>query len=219
MDRPNDTDAGSHTERRYRELARELIRQARRSAASTDAPSPQTSREGAPKRSPASGPLLRLRVRGRSMAPLLRPGDTVWMEPAAPSSLKRGDLVVVQRAGEWVTHRLVARSGNRWHTKGDNLRYPDPPVTGQAILGRVVAIERNGLRIELQGHRWRMINRALGWIGWLETRCFTAAQWSKRHLFGGELPPALRVLSRLVTAPPRWCVRLVRRKLSERVLG
>ena len=215
--RRDDTDRSSHIERRYRALVLELTRHAQRSTGGAETLSDQTfdgevSQQG---RSPAF--LLRLRVRGGSMVPLLRPGDVVWVEPVTPSALKRGDLIVVQRQGTWVTHRLVARQGGKWQVKGDNLRHPDPPVTDEAVLGRVVAIERDGLRIDLRELRWQLLNRVLGWIGWVEVCSFAMAQRWKHRLFRGRVPPVLRVLAGLATALPRRVMQWVLRRLDRRM--
>jgi len=78
------------------------------------------------------GERVRLNVAGNSMAPLCNLGDAVWAEPAVPASLRRGDVIVVRRAGGLVTHRLVALGDGEWYTKGDNARHLDPPVTADA---------------------------------------------------------------------------------------
>jgi len=113
---------------------------------------------------------LRLRVAGASMAPLLREGDAVWVEPAAVTELRRGDVLVVRLAGDFVTHRLVGVDAQGWHTKGDNAAMPDPPFAPEAILGRVSAAERRGRTIDFRHPSWRLRNRALGWLGHWEVR-------------------------------------------------
>lgn len=89
----------------------------------------------------AEGPLA-VRVRGGSMAPLLRDGDRVEIAPARwPLP---GDLVAFEAAdGRLVVHRLL---GYRWTagglacvTQGDAGPAPDSPVPRGRLLGRVVA--------------------------------------------------------------------------------
>ncbi|MFQ5596360.1 MAG: S24/S26 family peptidase [Anaerolineae bacterium] len=128
----------------------------------------------------AEGNPIRLKVTSNSMAPLLRAGDAVWAEPALPASLRRGDVVVIQHAGGLVTHRLVAVGDGEWLTKGDNTRRLDPPVKANAILGRVVAIERGGDRIELRGRQWAIVNRLMGLASWWGARFFRAGRQVKR---------------------------------------
>lgn len=101
-DRRDETDGGSQTKHRYRAVALELTREVQRSAGAAEPASVRSLDAGISKPEGASAPLLRLRVRGDSMVPLLRPGDAVWVEPVMPSALKWGGLVVVQREGSWI---------------------------------------------------------------------------------------------------------------------
>lgn len=152
---------------------------------------------------------LRLHVVGWSMMPLLRPGDAVWVEPAGPASLRRGDLVVTWRGGELVTHRLVAVDHRGWHTKGDSQRHADSPVVAEAVLGRITAIEREGNRIELDSRRWRTINCWLGWLGWWEARLLQVGRRLKVRVPGAEPRLWTSVLASLITAPFRVLTRLL----------
>ena len=111
---------------------------------------------------------LGLHVTGYSMIPLLRPGDVVMAQPVEWHRLCRGDLVVVRRPDDVITHRLVAVGEQDYLTKGDNCCSADAPVSPAAILGRVVAIERGNVRVDLQGRRWTWVNRWLGKVGWWE---------------------------------------------------
>ncbi len=113
---------------------------------------------------------LSLHVLGHSMAPLLRPGDVVMAQPVSLESLRQGDLVVVHRPTELITHRLVAVDEQGWHTKGDNCHQADTPIRAPAILGRVVAIERGCARLDLTSLGWARVNRWLGWLGKWEAR-------------------------------------------------
>jgi hypothetical protein len=127
------------------------------------------------------GGTLRLTVVSDSMTPLLLPGDGVLVAQAAEAELRLGDLIVVRRAGELVTHRVVGRACGRWLTKGDNLRTLDPPVVSSDLIGRVVAIERQSARTDLETGRWRRVNGLLGWLSWWEARVYRAA----RRVSGG----------------------------------
>lgn len=84
----------------------------------------------------------RLPVSGSSMLPALWPGDVLDVRRSAV--IRPGDLVVFQRYGRLITHRVVACTSDLVTTKGDRLRYPDEPVTASEILGRVVGVERCG---------------------------------------------------------------------------
>jgi hypothetical protein len=108
----------------------------------------------------AGGP-LRLLVRGRSMAPLLRPGDSVELRPADLALLRPGVVLVVEAGDGLLTHRLQrAADGCLW-LWGDALPAPDPPVDVAALLGVVVARVRKGRRLSLEGQAWALLGRAL----------------------------------------------------------
>jgi signal peptidase I len=110
-----------------------------------------------------------LTVVSNSMAPIIQPGDRLQVVPVSPHLLRCGDVVVFRWAGKLVTHRLVGRRNQQWYAKGDNVANVDPPISAEAILGRVVAIERGSgstHRVDLQSLKWRIINRVMGWVGW-----------------------------------------------------
>ncbi|MEA3397169.1 MAG: S24/S26 family peptidase, partial [Chloroflexota bacterium] len=91
-----------------------------------------------------SGP-LRLRVRGLSMTPTLRPGDEVLTEPVEAAALHPGDWIVVQANGGPFIHRFLGCTPEgQLLTKGDAHRAPDPPWPPEALLGRAVALSRAG---------------------------------------------------------------------------
>lgn len=114
--------------------------------------------------------LLRLRVNGSSMAPLLQAGDVVQVEPTQPERLALGDLVVVRRERDFVTHRLVDKSSQAWVTKGDNCAYLDPAFEISAVVGRVIVIERRGFRVDLRSRKWHNANHWLGNLARMEAR-------------------------------------------------
>ncbi|NTU66184.1 MAG: hypothetical protein HGB05_22945 [Chloroflexi bacterium] len=119
---------------------------------------------------------LRLTVTSDSMRPLLQAGDVVVVQPVDPHILQPGEVMVVQRGGEWITHRLVAVDGRGWHMHGDNTRYADEPASAAEIVGRVIAIERGGQTIDLQQPRWRAIDRRINRVQRLQLRVLGAAR-------------------------------------------
>lgn len=119
-----------------------------------------------------NGQHTRIRVTGQSMLPVLRAGDVVIAQAVQPAQARRGDVLVVQSGGDWVTHRLVHLSAAAVHLRGDALTAADQSVPLDAIVGRVSAIERDERRIDWQARRWRVANRLAGAIG------FTHYRWS-----------------------------------------
>jgi signal peptidase I len=167
----------------------------------------------------AQGALLRLRVSGQSMAPLVERGDLVLVQRANLKDLRRGDLVLVEQGGGFLVHRLVAapRRGARScgpdahqvQTKGDNASYADLPLPTQEVLGRVVAVEKGGGMIELDSGQWPMVNRLLGLLGWGEVQLFTAGRIAKRRLVGAQGGRWTVSLTSLAATPFRWLTRLL----------
>lgn len=87
---------------------------------------------------------MRLRVRGRSMLPTLRPGDEVVIHPVPAEALVRGDWVVVRGAQGAFLHRYLGQRHGYILTKGDGHRGFDPVWPPDAVLGRVVEAQRDG---------------------------------------------------------------------------
>ncbi len=94
---------------------------------------------------------VRLRVTGASMLPAIWPGDVLSVrrldsEPAMP-----GDVVLCQREGRLVAHRVVQRTfrpdGIQWVLRGDSVAGNDPAFSGDELLGQVVAVERGSRQL------------------------------------------------------------------------
>jgi signal peptidase I len=115
----------------------------------------------------AAGAEVPWRVVGASMQPLLRPGDVVIVQAAALHDLRRGDLVLIRRPTDVVTHRLVGRDALGWRARGDNLLWFDPPFPDEAIVGRITAREREGVRISLDSLPFRLFGISQAWAAWL----------------------------------------------------
>lgn len=116
------------------------------------------------------GSYLRFRAHGNSMAPFIRNGDTILVEPKKASEMCIGDIVFYRRAGgRHVAHRLIGKSGNDGSlvltTRGDNLRHLDASVFPEQVLGRVVRIESQGGYLWVGGRVGSTLNRLLLYSG------------------------------------------------------
>ncbi|MCP4362281.1 MAG: hypothetical protein GY796_30105, partial [Chloroflexi bacterium] len=100
-----------------------------------------------------------------SMWPFLREGDMVVVEHIQSHKLQNGDLLVVKRNANFITHRLVDKRDSVLVTKGDNRFGFDAPVVQSEILGKVIAIERGAEHIVMQKV---VVCRVLGKLSWLE---------------------------------------------------
>jgi hypothetical protein len=76
------------------------------------------------------------------MIPYLRSGDIVNICPG--KTCHTGDIVLWQKRGSLVLHRVVGRKNGHIITKGDSLSGLDAPVPREQILGRAVTRERRG---------------------------------------------------------------------------
>jgi hypothetical protein len=125
---------------------------------------------------------LCLRLQGESMWPTIPAGSLVEVEPVSTHDIKLGDVVVWQRDGKLVAHRVVQRMraepGVCLITKGDNCSSSDRGLPMEAVLGRV----RRTMNAD---------PAALG-RGW-----FWVLRWHVRRFpdrLGRQLPGGLRAL-------------------------
>ena len=125
------------------------------------------------------GHSVRFRASGGSMRPTIREGDAITVAPARPAGISRGD-VILYRVGRGVIAHRVARVAREpdgalvFIPRGDASQGRDEPVEEGAILGRVVAVERGGQRLNPAAGRARVL--AVAWaaaarlLGWLRAR-------------------------------------------------
>jgi len=137
-------------------------------------------------------------VRGRSMEPFLRDGDRVEAVAVSPGGLRPGDLVVFEKGGEATVHRLLAVRGGLFLEKGDG-QGTGSWLPWPKTVGRVVALWREGRRVDLLAPPWP---RRMAFLGRLHRWRHAAGTLSSR--LPGTLLPRLApgLLRRLPL--PRW---------------
>lgn len=99
--------------------------------------------------SSAGGPLLAVSVTGSSMFPVLLSGDKVLVKKSAIEELSAGDIVVwAHDSLKRVAHRTLSIEASAMPplitTKGDLCLDPDPPVEFDRVLGKIIAVVREG---------------------------------------------------------------------------
>jgi len=129
----------------------------------------------------------RLRVISDSMVPLMDIDDIVLVEHAPLRGYRRGDIVVIFRTGEFITHRLVRLRKDQWYTKGDRFHFLDEPITPDEVVGKVIAIEQLDSQIDLNRRSWKIINRYKGWFANLEVEFYKVAKWVHRKIFHNNI--------------------------------
>ncbi len=95
------------------------------------------------------------------MLPFLRDGDLLLVGPVVSSEIFVGDVLCYEKSpGRLFLHRVIKRTGEQFVTKGDALDFADVVLQGE-ILGKVIAVERQGRvrRLDTRWARWR--NRAI----------------------------------------------------------
>jgi len=97
----------------------------------------------------------RLAVMGTSMLPAIWPGDIVTVRRCKLEAMRPGDVVFYRRSEVLVAHRLLAKLGDCFLSRGDSLPACDPPADGSAVLGQIIAIERNGRPVPV-ARSWRL---------------------------------------------------------------
>jgi signal peptidase I len=119
-----------------------------------------------------AGERIRFAVTSNSMQPILNAGEFAIAEAISSEHIQCGDILVVQRKADFLTHRAISRTKRGWQTKGDNNSLPDPPTTTQNIIGHVIAVEKADRKIDLCERKWMYIGTLLAKLGKIETRAF-----------------------------------------------
>ena len=110
------------------------------------------------------GRTLRFRAKGGSMSPFIQNGDVVEVVPVK-GKINLGDVVLYRSSyGNPIVHRVIQRNKKNIVTKGDSVPSSDQPVLSKHVLGRVVAVKKNGCRIRLDSPMGRFLNILLAII-------------------------------------------------------
>jgi len=112
-----------------------------------------------------SGQPFTFPVRGNSMRPLFRDGDSALVQRDR-HSIRVGDIVVYRSREQLFAHRVlrVAGEGRHYVCKGDAREVCDRRVLAQAVLGRVVARIRDGRQVRLDSAFYALLNPLLALI-------------------------------------------------------
>lgn len=120
----------------------------------------------------ASGQGICLAIKGTSMLPLLREGlDSVYL--IAPQQVRRGDIILfIRLSGDVVLHRAIKVDSQGVTCCGDHQLLLEHNITDDRILGKVLAISRNGRMISVSNI-----------IYWIYTRLICHMFWRRFFLW------------------------------------
>ena len=114
-----------------------------------------------------AGESNRFRVAGRCMSPFLEPGDELVLDNN-PGAVRPGWIVTFRWNDRLLTHRAIKTSGDRFWARGDNSEGIQGPLGTEDLVGRVVAVVRNGRRTDLSTERQRLLglarNYGMAWV-------------------------------------------------------
>jgi hypothetical protein len=123
----------------------------------------------------------RIRATGGSMFPVIRSGETLTVRHCTVDQVRRGDVVLVLDGERMYAHRLVdvaLVAGARWLVaRGDSHWRRDPARPASSLLGRVVAVTRNGWQRE-EPFRCSVVQRISG---------LAASEWTRLRIQLGRL--------------------------------
>jgi hypothetical protein len=102
----------------------------------------------------AEGLRVRFRAGGRSMAPAVRDGECVTVEPIAARQVALGDVVLCETWRGPVAHRVLAigvgvAGALRFTLRGDASLDFDRPIEERQLRGRLTTVDRDGRALTL----------------------------------------------------------------------
>lgn len=124
---------------------------------------------------------IELQVQSASMLPVIRPGDMISVGSVSVDTLRSGDIIVYERSGVFIVHRVLRVDARVVITKGDNARMVDIRVDKNAIIGKVVSVEKQSGRIRFDTSVWRLIGRLVALISCFESLLYACCR-GKRPL-------------------------------------
>lgn len=124
----------------------------------------------------SGGGTLRFQAQGGSMYPFIRGEEVVKVKAVPLSEIRHADIVLYHSPdGRTILHRVLKirkdREKTRFFTKGDSLCEADGYIDGNSIIGKVIAIQKGRLTLDLEKYFWKYINI-------LYALCLPSSRWS-----------------------------------------
>ena len=116
------------------------------------------------------GDQIQFNVTSNSMQPIMQIGDLIIVEVVNTEIIKPGDVIVIRRMDDFLTHRVISIKKDGWLTKGDNNVTMDPIVKKENLIGLVKELHKNNHRIVLETTRLGRVKGLIARLGELEVR-------------------------------------------------
>ncbi len=137
---------------------------------------------------------VRFYAKGWSMYPAIRDGEMITVEPAIPSQVKRGDILLHSNNRRVIAHRVVRIARRKglldsptsvpgifFILRGDASSACDDPVDPGQVLGKVVSVERNGRLIDLDSWKSMFFHAAYVYGSLFKRSVIRNIFWKKTH--------------------------------------
>jgi len=113
-----------------------------------------------------SGGSLNFKILSGSMRPMIEVGDIVRVGRVEPDGVRVGDILAFQDGQNVVVHRIIgkSRSGRQLSFRhGGDAGGLSGSIAAQQLIGRVLAVKREGREVSLDTPWFTVSNKVLGW--------------------------------------------------------
>jgi hypothetical protein len=133
-----------------------------------------------------------VRIVSGSMEPLVKVDDRLFVRHVAPESIRVGDIVVFQKSGVVVTHRVVEVTGKGegliLKEKGDRSAMASHIDFGD-VLGKVFLLDRGGKVLDLERPLPRLVSQGLTALSRMALFLEERRQWFLERVPGASKTP------------------------------
>jgi len=100
----------------------------------------------------SKGENIKVKVLDKGMMPIIMIGDTVEVQPVHAMNLRTNNIIFYRQGENFLVRRIAAVTFGQsaeFTVKGDSLEKDEPIVQASQIIGKVIALERDGQRIDI----------------------------------------------------------------------
>ena len=112
-----------------------------------------------------TGKVTVMRSSGRCMVPLFDDGTPLVVRHVEPQKIRVGDIAVFRVGSMTMAHRIIGKfekEGRLYFREKRDSGFLPGVITQDAVIGKVIGINREGDGIDLESGLWRSANRFIG---------------------------------------------------------